>query len=132
MASASCRSRGPATRVSEVLMTERSLAHPSTEPITEAELDQRVLRGRRLFREHSSAFIWKRGTWFVPSENGVGYYSVRLGRAEVCECRDFNHRGGPCKHVHAAAIAHAKSGTCSCCGHRVLNRFLTEVEDWHE
>jgi hypothetical protein len=45
----------------------------------------------------------------------------------VCECDDFKHRGEPCKHVHAATLAQSKSGTCSCCGQRVLSRFLSEV-----
>jgi hypothetical protein len=45
----------------------------------------------------------------------------------VCECADFEHRDEPCKHVHTAALAQSKSGTCSCCGQRVLSRFLSEV-----
>jgi hypothetical protein len=52
-------------------------------------LDARVLRGQRLFKERAAAFIWKRGSWFVPSENGCSYYAVRLGPVEVCECADY-------------------------------------------
>ena len=67
----------------------------------------------------------------VPSANDaiVGFYEVRLGPVEVCECVDFEHRGEPCKHIHAAALAQSKSGTCSCCGQRVLGRFLSEVTE---
>src|SRR4051794_39556621 len=108
-------------------MARSSLAHSGTEPTTKVEHDPRVLRGQRLFRQNAEAFIWKRGKWYVPSENGCSYYAVRLGPVEVCECGDFEHRGGRCKHIHAASIAHAKSSRCSCCGHRVLNRFLSEV-----
>jgi hypothetical protein len=85
-----------------------------------------------LFRDHAEAFMYKRGTWFVPSENGCSYYAVRLGRVEACECADYEHRRGRCKHIHAASIAHAKSAICSCCGHRVLNRFLSEVVEEDE
>ena len=59
----------------------------------------------------------------------VGFYEVRLGTAEVCECANFKHRGEPCKHIHAAILAQSKSATCSCCGQRVLDRFLSEVTE---
>ena len=36
------------------------------------------------------------------------------------------------KYLTAATIAHAKSSRCSCCGHRVLNRFLPEVVEEDE
>jgi SWIM zinc finger len=68
----------------------------------------------------------------VPSANDsavVGFYEVRLGPVEACECADFEHRGKPCKHIHAAALAQSKSGICSCCGQRVLDRFLSEVTE---
>jgi hypothetical protein len=109
------------------MVSKGSLAQ--TAPQSTTNLDARVLRGQRLFREHAEQFMWRRGTWFVPSENGVDYYAVRLGPVEVCECRDYEHRGGRCKHIHAASIAHAKSGVCSCCGHMVLNRFLSAAEE---
>jgi hypothetical protein len=116
-------------------MIERSLAHSSTEETTAGDLEhvsgiaQRVLRGQRLFKERAAMFLHKRGAWFVPSENGIGYYAVRLGPVETCECANYEHRGGQCKHIVSASIAHAKSGVCSCCGHRVLNRFLSEVAE---
>ncbi|MBV9454267.1 MAG: hypothetical protein JOZ19_09140 [Rubrobacter sp.] len=45
--------------------------------------------------------------------------------------------GWTMKHVTAASIAQAKSVVCNCCGHRVLGRFASEVEEndgllsWH-
>jgi hypothetical protein len=108
-------------------MASTSLARSGHQSTTEVEHAPRVLRGQRLFREHAAGFLHKRGTWFVPSENGCAYYAVRLGPVETCECADYEHRGGRCKHIHAASIAHAESSRCSCCGHRVLNRFLSEV-----
>ena len=91
--------------------------------------DERVERGRKLFEEHSVQFRHERGAWLVPSANDavVGFYEVRLEPVEVCECADFEHRSEPCKHIHAAILAQSKSGTCSCCGQRVLGRFLSEV-----
>lgn len=117
-------------------MDSKSLAHSSTESIPAGDLEhvspiaQRVLRGQRLFREHAEQIVHKRGVWYVPANReGVGYYAVRLGPVESCECADFECRGGSCKHIHAASIAHAKSVVCDCCGHRVLGRFVSEVEE---
>ena len=83
--------------------------------------------GHKLFAECGIEFRHERGAWLVPSENSIGFYEVRLSPIEFCECSDFKHRGEPCKHIHSAALAQSKSGTCSCCGHRVLGRFLSEV-----
>jgi hypothetical protein len=110
-------------------MARSSLARSGHQSNDKVEHDPRVLRGQRLFREHAQAFVWKRGTWYVPSENGGGYYSVKLGPIETCECADFEQRAARCKHIASATIAQAKSGVCSCCGHRVLGRFLSEVEE---
>jgi hypothetical protein len=116
-------------------MAKSIIAHLGTESTTTGGLEhiapgaQRVLRGQRLFKDCAAQFLHKRGVWYVPSENGIGYYAVRLGPVEVCECADYEHRGGPCKHVYSARIAQAKSSPCSCCGHRVLHRFLSEVTE---
>ena len=93
--------------------------------------DKRVEQGRELFSEHSVQFRHEHGAWLVPSANDavVGFYKVRLGSVEVCECVDFEHNGEPCKHIHAAALAQSRSAPCSCCGHRVLGRFLSEVTE---
>ncbi len=91
-------------------------AHQST--------DKRIKRGQQLLRSAASS-SGERGAWFVPAENGIGFYEVRLSPIEFCECSDYEH----CKHIHAAVLAQSKSGTCSCCGHRVLGRFLSEVTE---
>ena len=107
-------------------MIDRSLAHSGTEstPVS------RVEWGRQLFEEHATDFVYEDGAWLIASDTVAGrVYEVRLNGRESCECSDYEHRGGRCKHIHAATIAHAKSGTCSCCGQRVLNRFLSEVEE---
>ena len=106
-------------------MAKSIIAHSAQESTSQAR------RGRELFAEHTNQFRHKRGAWLVPSANDaiVGFYEVRLGPVEVCDCVDFEHRGEPCKHIHGAALAQSKSGTCSCCGQRVLNRFLDEVTE---
>ncbi len=105
--------------------TNSIIAHTAQESTD----DKSIERGRNLFAEHAVEFRHERGAWLVPSQNGIGFYEVRLSPSEFRECADYEHRGGRCKHIHAASIAQAKSGTCSCCGHRVLNRFLSEVEE---
>ena len=94
-------------------------------------IDERAEQGRELFRERSVQFRHEHGAWLVPSANDavVSFYKVRLGSVEVCECLDFKHRGEPCKHIRAATLAQSKSGTCSCCGQRVLGRLHSEVTE---
>jgi hypothetical protein len=82
--------------------------------------DERAERGRKLFKEHFVQFRHERGAWLVPAANDP---------VEVCECADFKHRGKPCQHIHAAVLAQNKSSTCSCCGQRVLGRFLSQVTE---
>ncbi len=93
------------------------------------ETTDRVERGRKLFEERAVEFRHEHGVWWVPSCTGASVYGVRLGPVEVCECADFEYRGGLCKHVYAARIAETKSRTCSCCGQRVLGRFTSEVSE---
>jgi hypothetical protein len=95
---------------------------------------ERIVRAQRLFEEHAGEFVYRDGIWHVPSAatNGTTTYEVTL-QPERCECPAFEHApkdGTPrCKHIIAASIAHAKSGVCSCCGQRVLGRFITEVNE---
>jgi SWIM zinc finger len=107
---------------------KESLAHP-------AHQSTRELRGIALFRDHADEIRFEPAdsVWLVPSQHDVTFvYEVRLGRrGESCECRDFEHRGGPCLHIHAATIARAKTTTCSCCSQRVAWRFVTEVTEDH-
>ena len=91
--------------------------------------DTRVERGRELYRQHAEDFLYRNGVWIIASDTVAGRsYEVNLAR-ESCECADHQHRGAVCKHLVAATLANSKSGTCSCCGHRVLNRFLSEVAE---
>ena len=118
-------------------MATPSLAHPAY-PSTDRSGDlehvssvaARVLRGQALYREHAEDFVYRNGAWLVASDAVPGRaYEVRLGPVERCECGHYRHRGVVCKHVYAARIAHSKSRICSCCGHRVLGRFVTEVTE---
>ena len=68
------------------------------------------------------------GLWCVPTGSG-GFYAIALEPKQRCECANYEHRGPACEHVYAARVAQAKSRTCSCCGHRVLGRFTTEVTE---
>ena len=99
-------------------------AHPST----------RELRGIALYEEHAEEIRFEQGVWLVPSQNdATSVYEVVIGRrGESCECVGFEHRGESCKHIHAAAIARAKTTPCSCCGERVPWRFVTTVEEDHD
>ncbi|MDQ3767843.1 MAG: SWIM zinc finger family protein [Actinomycetota bacterium] len=108
-------------------MDTKSLAQPA-HPTT------RESRGIALYREHGDEIVFEAGVWFVPSmSDATTVYEVRLGRrGNVCECADFEYRGGSCLHIYAAIIARAKSTRCSCCGQRVAWRFVTEVQEEHE
>ena len=106
-------------------MAKSIIAHTAQESTD----DHRTQRGRTLFEERGIEFKHERGAWLVPSENGIGFYEVRLSPIEFCECAYYEHRGGRCKHIHAASIADAKSVICDCCGHRVLGRFASEAAE---
>ena len=82
-----------------------------------------------MYREHASDFVYRDGLWLITSDTVPGrVYEVDVA-GETCECSDFQIRNVACKHLTAAALAHAKSSPCSCCGRRVLNRFLDEVTE---
>ena len=94
--------------------------------------NNRVERGRELYRHHAQDFVCRDGVWLITSDTVPGrVYEVDVAR-ETCECSDFQIRNVACKHLTAAALAHAKSSPCSCCGSRVLNRFLDEVVEEDE
>jgi hypothetical protein len=105
-------------------------------PASREEATTRVQRGRDLYTEHADEirFDSVEKVWLVPSQHdGTSVYEVVLGRrSESCECRDFEFRGGSCKHILAATIARAKSTTCSCCGERVPWKRVTEVQEEDE
>jgi hypothetical protein len=98
-------------------------AHQST-------LVDRIAEGRGLYAELGHTFTHARGAWLIPSRTVEGrVYEVRLEPVETCECKDYEFRGVKCAHIIAGSIAQAKSRVCSCCGHRVLGRFLSEVTE---
>jgi hypothetical protein len=93
----------------------------------------RIARANALFTERVAEFRYENGTWYVPSATVEGRtYAVKLKPVESCECASFEYRGGPCKHIFATKFIKARTGVCSCCGERVLWRFLTEVMEEHE
>ncbi len=87
----------------------------------------RERRGIALYRERGAEIEHIKGrTWAVPSCSGEGIYLVDL-RAETCGCPDFEHREENCKHIYAAAIASAKSGSCAACSKKVRRWALHQV-----
>ncbi len=94
----------------------------------------REMRGIALYERHQDEIRFEGGVWLVPSEGAAtSVYEVTIGRrGDVCECADFERRRGlPCKHIHAATIARAKTAPCSGCGSRFRYRHLTEVTEDH-
>jgi hypothetical protein len=122
----------PRARTKEVRsLIDQSVAQHTPAPIPE-EVADRIERGRELYQERADEFRYEKGVWWIPSSDGTTVYGTRLGPIEVCECGDFEHRGARCKHLFASAIAQSKSALCACCGHRVLGRFLSEVQEEDE
>ena len=109
-------------------MAETTIAHPARPTTPETT---RELRGLALYREHADEIRYEPAerVWLVPSQHdATSLYEVTIGRrGESCECADFEHRGGRCKHVYAATIARAKSASCSGCGERQPRREMVEV-----
>ncbi len=95
------------------------------------ERSTRAERGVTLFRERGDEIEHLKGRrWAVPSCSGEGLYVVDL-HAETCECPDRPAEGENCKHIYAAAIAHAKSGECTECARKVPYRELHPVPEGH-
>ena len=91
-------------------------------------------RARELVRKHGQAIAESAvgAVYHVPAQSeGTNHYVVSLSR-QVCECRDWEFRGEPCKHLIAATIVHSKVGHCADCNHRHLRRDLIEVTEDHE
>ena len=69
---------------------------------TERALELYRIRGGEIERIAEDLFR-------VPSCTGAGFYTVRYGDVEACDCPDFEYGGGrSCKHLLAVGIAHAK------------------------
>src|SRR6266850_6268175 len=65
-------------------------------------MDAREQRGLEIA---ARAKVVRRGAeWSVPSQSGVGRYTVTAGESPRCSCPDFETRGEPCKHIFAVRI----------------------------
>src|SRR3954466_14899749 len=63
-------------------------------------MDTRQQRGLQI--ASTCVIVPKDGYWVVPSQSGQGRYKVRIDPAPpTCECKDFETRGKPCKHIVA-------------------------------
>ena len=94
----------------------------------------RLSRATEIVREHAGEIAASaEGAIFkVPSgTDGNRHYVVSLSRW-VCECRDFEHRGEPCKHLFAASMVKDSSAACAGCNGRFLVGELHEVHEEHE
>jgi transposase len=71
-------------------------------------MDIRQQRGDQI--ASTLPIVQKDGYWIVPSQTGHGRYKVRLDPAPAtCECKDYEKRGKPCKHI-AAVLAVIEQG----------------------
>lgn len=94
----------------------------------------RLARATEISREHGReiAESAENAIWRVPSgADGARCYVVSLSRW-VCECRDFEFRGDPCKHLYAAEMVRSSSAECADCNGRFLREDLHEVHEDHE
>lgn len=72
--------------------------------------ESRITRGIRLYADHHDEIAdIGDGFYLVPSSEPGRSYLVDLEN-EVCDCKDFEIRGLPCKHCYCATIAQAKGG----------------------
>ena len=100
-------------------MSEPTLAHTAPDPKTRAgriqAIRERSTRGLLTF--NAGAVVHLEGDeWAVRSSRG-GYHRANLAD-ESCTCEDWtffgSEHGIACKHVYAAAIAHATRRTRRC------------------
>jgi hypothetical protein len=95
----------------EVLVIDRSVREGDPfVAVGMRALEGREQRALKLFRERGDE-IQQVGAdiYFCPSQDGTREHLVRYGGAvEECDCGDYVYRGGPCVHLYATAIRHAK------------------------
>jgi hypothetical protein len=95
-------------------LTQESVAqpvHPSTRYRVSREDHARELAERHF---NEIAKTHDKGAWSVPSCTGLSTYTVHYRRHsthpdEGCSCPDFEHRGGPCKHLLAVGFVARQS-----------------------
>ena len=71
-------------------------------------INTRKARGMILLEEGIEPTQLDHKTWIIPSQSGNGTYTVKYhlqpNRHWTCTCPDFEHRGVPCKHIHAVKV----------------------------
>src|SRR5207249_7593161 len=67
-------------------------------------MDARKQRGQAI--AETCKLDKRHGTWYVPSQSGVGNYLVRVwNETMTCTCPDWELREMPCKHIYAVEYA---------------------------
>lgn len=61
----------------------------------------RVVRGYAIISKGDTPKRIDAKTFTIPSQNGNGEYTVKIGKKYSCSCPDFQDRKKDCKHIHA-------------------------------
>ena len=65
-------------------------------------MDDRVTRGKAIALHPEKIEKTADDTWTVPSQTGVGRYRVWTNGVDArCDCKDYDKRQAPCKHIFA-------------------------------
>ena len=65
-------------------------------------MDDRVRRGKAIALHPETIEKIADDTWTVPSQTGVGRYRVWTDGVDArCDCKDYDNRKAPCKHIFA-------------------------------
>lgn len=95
------------------------------------ETEARAKRGLAIYR--AGAVGRHRGGYLVASETTAGKIYRVYARTERCECRDYELRKSPCKHVFAVLVAVAKTPRpeipCASCGTAHRRSSLVELHE---
>ena len=77
-------------------------------------MDDRVTRGRAIALHPERIEKIADDTWTVPSQTGVGRYRVWTDGVDArCDCKDYDNRQAPCKHIFAVMELRLKEvGQC--------------------
>ena len=63
-------------------------------------MDDRVMRGKLIALHPEAIEKIADDTWTVPSQTGVGRYRVWTNGVDArCDCKDYDRRQAPCKHI---------------------------------
>ena len=77
-------------------------------------MDDRVTRGKAIALHPETIEKIADDTWTVPSQTGVGRYRVWTDGVDArCDCKDYDNRQAPCKHIFAVMELRLKEvGQC--------------------